>query len=414
MKPVGFAATAALGWFAIAASSMPAGAADLGGSCCSDLEERIAELEATTARKGNRKVSLNISGWVNQQIMRWSDGAEHDTYVHDIGSTLGSHVKFTGSAAITSDWSAGYHLQMELINSDGLTISQDTPRGPAALSGAGGAGGVQTLQSYWFVKSETLGKLSVGKLSQASDNTAILVDQSGSLVSANWVAFDVNSFFIRDKNTGALTGRRWGEAGGCVWGDCNGVPLNAIRYDTPSFGGFSMSASWGEDDFWDIAARYAHEVSGFKISVAAAYSESTDVGVQGSNGIDKTQYFQLGGYLEHIETGLFGVVNYGHFDNQVTGFEATETWWVKGGMRRKWMPIGHTVVYGEYLENEDGGNAGSNLNVWGLGMVQEIDAAAMSLWMKMRNVSADGLQDGGVEFEAADFRWVGFGALINF
>ena len=41
-------------------------AADLGGDCCADLEERVAVLEATTARKGNRKVSLNISGWVNQ------------------------------------------------------------------------------------------------------------------------------------------------------------------------------------------------------------------------------------------------------------------------------------------------------------------------------------------------------------
>lgn len=37
-------------------------AADLGGDCCADLEERIAELEATTVRKGNRKVSLEVSG----------------------------------------------------------------------------------------------------------------------------------------------------------------------------------------------------------------------------------------------------------------------------------------------------------------------------------------------------------------
>ena len=44
-------------------------AADLGGNCCADLEERIAELEATTARKGNRKVSLTIYGWVAQQVM---------------------------------------------------------------------------------------------------------------------------------------------------------------------------------------------------------------------------------------------------------------------------------------------------------------------------------------------------------
>lgn len=43
-----------------------AAAADLGGDCYADLEERVAELEATTARKGNRKVSLEVSGQVTK------------------------------------------------------------------------------------------------------------------------------------------------------------------------------------------------------------------------------------------------------------------------------------------------------------------------------------------------------------
>jgi hypothetical protein len=47
----------------------PAKSADLGGSCCADLEERVAELEASVARKGNRKVSLTISGHVNQAML---------------------------------------------------------------------------------------------------------------------------------------------------------------------------------------------------------------------------------------------------------------------------------------------------------------------------------------------------------
>ena len=38
--------------------------------------ERISELEATTARKGNRKVSLTISGWVNEAVFFWDDGTE--------------------------------------------------------------------------------------------------------------------------------------------------------------------------------------------------------------------------------------------------------------------------------------------------------------------------------------------------
>jgi hypothetical protein len=53
-----------------------ADAADLGGDCCADLEERIAELEATAVRKGNRKVSVTITGYVTKQIMFWDDGTD--------------------------------------------------------------------------------------------------------------------------------------------------------------------------------------------------------------------------------------------------------------------------------------------------------------------------------------------------
>ncbi len=71
--------------------------------------------------------------------------------------------------------------------------------------------------------------------------------------------------------------RFWCEhAGVGIANDCAGGRLNGVRYDTPTFAGFSLSASWGEDDYWDIAARYSGEFSGIKISLATAYSESTD------------------------------------------------------------------------------------------------------------------------------------------
>ena len=60
--------------------------------------------------------------------------------------------------------------------------------------------------------------------------------------------------------------------GGAV-GDCNGLTENVIRYDSPTFHGFSVSASWGEDDMWDVAARYSGEFNGFKLAVAAAYTD---------------------------------------------------------------------------------------------------------------------------------------------
>ena len=61
-------------------------AADLGGNCCADLEERIAELEATTVRKGNRKVSVTVSGFVSHQVMWWDDGIRSDSYIGDGGN----------------------------------------------------------------------------------------------------------------------------------------------------------------------------------------------------------------------------------------------------------------------------------------------------------------------------------------
>jgi hypothetical protein len=69
-------------------TSTGASAADLGGNCCADLEERVAELEATVARKGNRKVSLTISGFVAQQIVWWDNGVERNTYITGTGATI--------------------------------------------------------------------------------------------------------------------------------------------------------------------------------------------------------------------------------------------------------------------------------------------------------------------------------------
>ena len=81
----------------VLSGSVSAKAADLGGDCCADLEERVAELEATTARKGNRKVSLTVSGWVNEQVLYWNDGTENNVYVGN-NDMERSRFRFVGEA----------------------------------------------------------------------------------------------------------------------------------------------------------------------------------------------------------------------------------------------------------------------------------------------------------------------------
>ena len=421
MKKYSLGALVAAGLLAGGLSAGSASAADLGGNCCADLEERIAELEATTARKGNRKVSLTISGWVAQQVVGWDDGYESNVYVGDIGATLSSHFKFTGQATISPGWYAGYVLHVEARNANSLGITQNYAGNNGLFDGIG------LLQSFWFIKSDNLGKVSVGLQSQASDNTAILVDGSGSLVPANWVAFDYASFFIRSSTTTASTGVKFIGVGGCVGGgaigDCNGGTQNVVRYDSPTFGGFSVSASWGEDDMWDVAARYAGEHAGFKFAAAAAYNENTtETMLPAARKGDTFEYFQVGAYLEHVPTGLFVYGAYGNAQYDIASGES-ETYYVKAGLRERWTPLGHTVLYGEYENNQADGAAfvqdptnvgglatASDFDLWGLGVVQEIDAAAMSLWLSYRHIE---YSDNTVN-DYEDFQYIKAGALINF
>ena len=435
----------ALALAATLATLTGANAADLGvgGNCCADLEERIAELEATTARKGNRKVSLTVTGWVSQQLMIWDDGVERNAYISDIGSTLNSHVNFQGSAQISSGVSAGYVMQIEGIGNENLGLSQST-------SNTGKK--VDVIQSFWFVKSDTLGKISLGLQSSAADNAALLPDGSGSLAFANYIMYDINGFGVRfhkqlipisataNLNWGSLATCQgfFGGAGGLGLGaDCDGVPNNNIRYDTPTFGGFSGSASWGEDDVWALSGRYAADYNGIKVSAAIGYFDTNDSHADldaRARGGKRASAVQVGGYIQHVPTGLFVYGAYAKDYNDRTGKlnafgeqqKNADNWYLKAGIRQKWNHLGHSVVYGEYGENEDkmsnllwvNGVLSSNLTQWGLGFVQEIDAAAMSIFANYRHYSAEGTIDsrvsnlGKVTLDDAELFKVG--ALINF
>ncbi|MFN3624901.1 MAG: hypothetical protein ACK4TP_12665, partial [Hyphomicrobium sp.] len=66
----------------------------------------------------------------------------------------------------------------------------------------------------------------------------------------------------------------------------------------------------------------------------------------------------------------------------------------------------------------------ASTQLWGLGVVQEIDAAAMSLWLSYRHIDADISGIGCTNGNAAtlglagcsveDFQYIKGGALINF
>jgi predicted porin len=402
----------------------PAYAADLGGNCCADLEERVAELEATTARKGNRRVSLTVTGQVSTALMAWSDGNDvrgSDTYVVDNVPSGGSFFAFNGSAKINPSLSAGFNItvafdtggrshQVTQIDDDGTGTVGGIPTG-SRTTGGFDTDIVVTLAN-WYLDHSQLGRVTVGRANTATAGIST-IDLGGAGVIANAnIGYWQRSMFLADG--GVLLDATW--AGALGGNTVNGASLsrgNVITYTSPTFGGFSAQAAWGEDDVWDVALRYAGEFSGFRVAAGIGYihngSGLGDVNEEFSASSARPTQVKGSASVLHIATGLFLTGAYVNQDNDTAGRPDITLWYVQGGIAKNWTGLGNTVLYGEYARVNDGlrglssddldadlianglvtGSEGSEATVIGLGVVQHIDAAAMELFLAYRRYSAE-------------------------
>lgn len=404
-------------------------AADLGGDCCADLEERIAELEATTARKGNRKVSLTISGWVNESIFLWDDGVESNVYVGTNGREQ-SRVRFVGDAKINGDWSAGYNLEIGVWGGDSRNFDQDSDSGTRA-------GSLQVRRSNWYLKSKTYGKVIVGKDAPANyhllddanlTNTRTFADPEAN----NYV---LGAFKVRNSNgKGFIGGLKWTDITNGVNNDT--IPQdglrNVVRYDSPEFAGFTFTATWGEDDIWGTTLTYKNTIGDFDLLGKVGYAESSDENLRCSpkpsvtNKPEDCQMWGAAGTVLHKPTGLYVFGAYGEQQdnrNEVTGFAAADNtdklWFIQAGIERKWIELGKTTLYAQY-QNQDGGSnvtkavQNSDINYWGLGAVQKIDNAAMDLYVTYTHVDGDFNNTTGTKFDLEEFDSLITGARVQF
>lgn len=354
-------------------SVTPALAADLGGDCCADLEERIAELEATAARKGNRKVSLTVSGFVNEAVLFWDDGRERNAYVVT-NETAQDRVRFLGQAQISKDWSAGYLLELGLRGAREDRVNQNDPDGGSS------ANGVSVRHSAWYLSNKDYGKVWVGQTSDAADGITEI-----NLANTNHFAYtnswgntfgDQNSgFFVRRKD-GTLSTVHWGAfvaQGAQQAAPGEGHRFNVAKYESPTIAGFTASAAWGEDDYWNVALRYLGEFSGFRLAGGVAYTQSNDfttpdhVSAVG-RGAGDTSEVGLSGSILHVETGLYASGAWGRLHDagldRLYGSdvdEDTSFWTIQAGIERKFFPIGKTTIFGEYFQLDRGaGFSGTN------------------------------------------------------
>jgi hypothetical protein len=427
---------AALGLFAMSGGVSPASAADLGGDCCADLEERVAELEATTARKGNRRVSLTISGAVQTSLMYWDNGnngpATHNTSdVYIVDQVPGTFLQFAGSAAINPNLSAGFVVTVA-INSQSRShqVSGGNDDAPDAI-GSSDATYVMTVGN-WYLDHKQVGRLTVGRANMATAGlTTIDLGGAGVIANAN-IGWWNNNFAV----FGGGAGLTWGNMMGTLQvAGASTARGNVVHYTSPTFAGLSVQAAAGENNVWDVALRYAGEFSGFRLAAGVGYisnSTGTNEIVQdlpAFAGIDEPTQVKGSASILHVASGLYLTGAYVNQENN-NGFRDSTLWYVQGGIAKNWTGLGNTVVYGEYANVDDGGQSifrdaagnpaisplavvNTDVDVWGLVIVQHIDAAAMELYLSYRNYSGE-ISAGGASLATDDMNIVLGGARIRF
>ena len=421
-------------------------AADLGGNCCADLEERIAELEATTVRKGNRKVSLTVSGQINEAVMFWDDGVERNAYVVTNESSR-SRFRFLGSAKIDASWSAGYLLEIGVRAARQNTLNQDTSKI---------AGALDVRHSAWWLQNKDLGKIWVGQTSEATDGITEINLASTSHFAGNQIWDSIGGFLLRgtngNKSTLNVTNLGLDNTPG------EGARFNVVKYESPVIAGFIASTSWGEDDVKDVALRYAGEFSGIKLAAGIGYTQWNDATtnsrgcarVSGKDGIDCNE-LGMSASVMHMPTGLYVTGNYGYReDNQrklVAGLAGTkskdEVYMVQAGIEQGFFPAGKSTMFGEYWQGNFGpaittatigagtfsagralglagvsgiaGNvAATDILMWGVGFNQNFSAAALDLYVGYRNYSFDVKDVAGNKASLNDIQVLMTGARIQF
>jgi Gram-negative porin len=447
-------------------------AADLGGDCCADLEERVAELEATTARKGTRKTSLEIWGQVNKVIIAWNDSVNKNMALGVDNVSQSTRFGFRGNAKVNADLKAGYSIVVEWATGGRSTnISQFRDKGniagiantnPPGAFGANDAA-ITMRESIWYLDSKSLGKLSVGR----TDNNGPLglVDLGGIALTvapksmsylAGGLLFRTNATSVNPAAAGSGNFTRYSLANSGDAGADFSPRVNGVFYETPVLAGFTFAASYGgslKDDgicanaactalqgygpIWGMQLKYAGEFSGVRVVASIGHedeSNSIQGGMPATNGTSIRPHTVNNGAtlsMIHTSSGLFAQGQYNEFTRGHDVFSTTggasvyngvtvptkdtaRQLQIQAGIAKNWFGIGRTSLYGEWAKTTNGfnthgltgtngdalvngvsGSAGTaayfgdstTLKMWGLGINQSIEAAAMDLFAGYRNFS---------------------------
>jgi len=350
------------------------------------LKEQLGgntEALATKADKGDtgatdkmvtssfKNVNVSLYGQINRAMMYADNGDSSKWYSVD---NTNSQTRFGLLASVESDlgWIMGGRIEYGIVSNGSSDVNQiDNYNATSA-----------NFKLRWAeisLKNEKFGKISLGKGSTATDNTAE-TDLSGTSV-ANYVSIPdmAGSMLWYDSVTNRLTNREISD----VFNDMDGLGRqDRIRYDTPSFGGLTAAVSGSSGDAFDGALFYSRSFNGTKVAAAFGIANPGDL-------IANTDVQYSGSASVLLPMGLNATFSAALRDLKDDNRDDATNWWGKLGYKTKFYEAATTafsVAYGEtsnLATNDEKGKA------WSLAAVHNITDWATEFYMVYRNHQLD-------------------------
>lgn len=359
---------------ALAAAAMVLAAPTAFADAHASLEKRVKALEKAgggqTVTRSKKTMNLVVSGHINRAVV-YTDNGSRSGITHVTSNFSRTRVRWIGTGKINDDLSVKTHI--ELGNQSAIGTQQDID--DAGDQGNNGSNTLDERHIEFQITSKSMGKIYVGQGISGSESTSE-VDLSGTAVISlngfNELIGGGNTF--QRNGVGAGTGTV-----GAVFNNFDGLGRrDRLRYDTPKFAGFQITASHANSDARDVALRYGGSLGGVKVKAAIAWSDAnlTEV-VNGSASV-------------LLPFGLSFTVGAAQADiNQQTAQLAmrdSPRWrYAKIGYKFKALELGETRLFADYSTTEGLRAAQEKGTTIGFGVVQILEPLGAELYMSYTN-----------------------------
>jgi predicted porin len=337
------------------------------------LAAPVAGTAQADIKNGNSKVSLTVGGQIGRSLVYVDDG-EHSQLFNADSQSSPTRLRFIVSGKLTESIKVG-----GLIEND-YAASNASYSFTAAGESAGDDTAFGIRHAFISFQHKSMGKLSLGQTNSASNgiaestynnNGGALVNGGGLISSVQWTT----------GTGGALSGL----TAACQTNHFDGLSRDdVIRYDSPSFAGFSLAASHLNSGNFDAAVRYSGKLMGLSVKGGFHYANlaasSTSVKAQygGSAAIKHSSGFSVRG-------------NWGKQTDKNSGFAGRSPlgWGVGGSYEAKLSSLGATTFYVDYFKSEDILTEGNKMKTFFVGINQDLDSIGSSIDLVYGRYSLD-------------------------